>query len=103
MELEHDVFVYHLFPRCVIPIESHIKVIETYNKFKINISTFSPDIVIFHSIYKPQYFKYNEVIVEKSYSQWGKALNPVHYYRALIKCKSKNIFKVSIILNQIIK
>ena len=58
MQLGHDVFVYHLFPRCVIPIESHIKVIETYNKFKINISTFSPDIVIFHSIYKPQYFKF---------------------------------------------
>lgn len=48
MQLGHDVFVYHLFPRCVIPIESHIKVIETYNKFKINISTFSPDLSLIH-------------------------------------------------------
>ena len=58
MQLGHDVFVYHLFPRCVIPIESHIKVIDTYDEFKINISAFRPDIVIFHSIYKPQYFKF---------------------------------------------
>ena len=58
LKLGHEVLVFHLYTRCVIELDSHIQIVDSYKKFKESINLFKPDIIIFHSIYKPQYFRF---------------------------------------------